>query len=94
MHWVMPLFYPCSLETSLDTKSMPEAHVKRSIVVKTVETRNGEVGSPHLFHPRCPPCTPASPCDVPKWGSLIMHLGPSSFSPRSIPGGEPVIAVS
>ncbi|NXL68352.1 GFAP protein, partial [Chordeiles acutipennis] len=30
-------------ETSLDTKSMSEAHVKRSIVVKTVETRDGEV---------------------------------------------------
>ncbi|TRZ16379.1 hypothetical protein HGM15179_010717 [Zosterops borbonicus] len=31
------------LKTSLDTKSVSEAHVKRSIVVKTVETRNGEV---------------------------------------------------
>ncbi|NWR89397.1 GFAP protein, partial [Furnarius figulus] len=30
-------------ETSLDTKSVPEVHVKRSIVVKTVETRDGEV---------------------------------------------------
>ncbi|KAM9520879.1 glial fibrillary acidic protein isoform 1-T2 [Guaruba guarouba] len=30
-------------ETSLDTKSMSEAPVKRSIVVKTVETRDGEV---------------------------------------------------
>ncbi|XP_068275129.1 glial fibrillary acidic protein [Nyctibius grandis] len=30
-------------ETSLDTKSMSEAHLKRSIVVKTVETRDGEV---------------------------------------------------
>ncbi|NWY76002.1 GFAP protein, partial [Erithacus rubecula] len=30
-------------ETSLDTKSVTEAHVKRSIVVKTVETRDGEV---------------------------------------------------
>ncbi|NXT65382.1 GFAP protein, partial [Chaetops frenatus] len=30
-------------ETNLDAKSMPEAHVKRSIVVKTVETRDGEV---------------------------------------------------
>ncbi|KAL2295170.1 hypothetical protein Nmel_018327 [Mimus melanotis] len=30
-------------ETSLDTKSVSEAHVKRSIVVKTVETRDGEV---------------------------------------------------
>ncbi|XP_065554878.1 glial fibrillary acidic protein [Lathamus discolor] len=30
-------------ETSLDAKSMSEAHVKRSIVVKTVETRDGEV---------------------------------------------------
>ncbi|NWY36348.1 GFAP protein, partial [Sylvia atricapilla] len=31
-------------ETSLDTKSVSEARVKRSIVVKTVETRDGEVG--------------------------------------------------
>ncbi|XP_071433454.1 glial fibrillary acidic protein [Pithys albifrons albifrons] len=30
-------------ETSLDTKSVPEAQVKRSIVVKTVEMRDGEV---------------------------------------------------
>ncbi|NXQ18513.1 GFAP protein, partial [Peucedramus taeniatus] len=30
-------------ETSLDAKSVSEAHVKRSIVVKTVETRDGEV---------------------------------------------------
>ncbi|NXG20731.1 GFAP protein, partial [Grallaria varia] len=30
-------------ETSPDTKSTSEAHVKRSIVVKTVETRDGEV---------------------------------------------------
>ncbi|NXC30791.1 GFAP protein, partial [Campylorhamphus procurvoides] len=30
-------------ETNLDTKSVPEVRVKRSIVVKTVETRDGEV---------------------------------------------------
>ncbi|NXP58993.1 GFAP protein, partial [Chloropsis cyanopogon] len=42
-------------ETSLDTKSVSEAHVKRSIVVKTVETRDGEVGNPHLCHPRSIP---------------------------------------
>ncbi|NXJ01984.1 GFAP protein, partial [Psophia crepitans] len=30
-------------ETSLDTKSVSEGHPKRSIVVKTVETRDGEV---------------------------------------------------
>ncbi|MBN3296467.1 GFAP protein, partial [Amia calva] len=30
-------------ETSLDTKLSPESHVKRSILVKTVETRDGEV---------------------------------------------------
>ncbi|KAI4899595.1 hypothetical protein NFI96_016519, partial [Prochilodus magdalenae] len=29
-------------ETSMDTKLTPEAHVKRSIVVRTVETRDGE----------------------------------------------------
>lgn len=27
----------------MDTKFSPEAHVKRSIVVRTVETRDGEV---------------------------------------------------
>uniref|UniRef100_A0A8C8AZL0 Glial fibrillary acidic protein n=1 Tax=Otus sunia TaxID=257818 RepID=A0A8C8AZL0_9STRI len=42
-HWVTPVSCPCPLETSLDTKSVSEAHVKRSIVVKTVETRDGEV---------------------------------------------------
>ncbi|XP_066554569.1 glial fibrillary acidic protein [Amia ocellicauda] len=30
-------------ETSLDTKLSPESHVKRSILVKTVETRDGEI---------------------------------------------------
>uniref|UniRef100_A0A8C4SJ71 Glial fibrillary acidic protein n=1 Tax=Erpetoichthys calabaricus TaxID=27687 RepID=A0A8C4SJ71_ERPCA len=30
-------------ETSLDTKLSPESHVKRNILVKTVETRDGEV---------------------------------------------------
>ncbi|KTG33679.1 hypothetical protein cypCar_00001501, partial [Cyprinus carpio] len=30
-------------EHSLDTKLTPEAHVKRSIVVRTVETRDGEI---------------------------------------------------
>ncbi|KAG9264176.1 glial fibrillary acidic protein isoform X1 [Astyanax mexicanus] len=30
-------------ETSMDTKLTPEAHVKRSIVVRTVETRDGEI---------------------------------------------------
>ncbi|NXL78831.1 GFAP protein, partial [Leptocoma aspasia] len=39
-------------ETSLDTKSVSETHMKRSIVVKTVETRDGEVRNPHLCHPR------------------------------------------
>ncbi|NXR26340.1 GFAP protein, partial [Cinclus mexicanus] len=42
-------------ETSLDTKSVSEAHVKRSIVVKTVETRDGEVRNPHLCQPRSIP---------------------------------------
>ncbi|XP_048222260.1 glial fibrillary acidic protein isoform X1 [Perognathus longimembris pacificus] len=32
-----------TLETSLDTKSMSEGHLKRNIVVKTVEMRDGEV---------------------------------------------------
>ncbi|XP_004458769.1 glial fibrillary acidic protein isoform X1 [Dasypus novemcinctus] len=32
-----------ALETSLDTKSMSEGHLKRNIVVKTVEMRDGEV---------------------------------------------------
>ncbi|KAK2110991.1 hypothetical protein P7K49_010737 [Saguinus oedipus] len=30
-------------ETSLDTKSVSEGHLKRNIVVKTVEMRDGEV---------------------------------------------------
>ncbi|XP_036408314.1 glial fibrillary acidic protein-like [Megalops cyprinoides] len=30
-------------ETSMDTKLSPEAHVKRSILVRTVETRDGEI---------------------------------------------------
>uniref|UniRef100_A0A671QKL1 Glial fibrillary acidic protein n=1 Tax=Sinocyclocheilus anshuiensis TaxID=1608454 RepID=A0A671QKL1_9TELE len=42
-------------DTSLDTKLTPEAHVKRSIVVRTVETRDGEVNTRRqlkdlLFH--------------------------------------------
>lgn len=32
-----------SAETSLDTKSVSEGHLKRNIVVKTVEMRDGEV---------------------------------------------------
>lgn len=35
-------------ETSLDTKSMSEGHLKRNIVVKTVEMRDGEVRRPCL----------------------------------------------
>ncbi|XP_019607871.2 glial fibrillary acidic protein isoform X4 [Rhinolophus sinicus] len=34
---------PPVLETSLDTKSVSEGHLKRNIVVKSVETRDGEV---------------------------------------------------
>uniref|UniRef100_A0A5F9CTR4 Glial fibrillary acidic protein n=1 Tax=Oryctolagus cuniculus TaxID=9986 RepID=A0A5F9CTR4_RABIT len=34
---------PPALETSLDTKSVSEGHLKRNIVVKTVEMRDGEV---------------------------------------------------
>ncbi|NWR53352.1 GFAP protein, partial [Regulus satrapa] len=37
-------------ETSLDTKSATETHVKRSIVVKTMEIQDGEVRNPHLCH--------------------------------------------
>lgn len=36
-----PLLTPT--ETSLDTKSVSEGHLKRNIVVKTVEMRDGEV---------------------------------------------------
>lgn len=36
-----PLLTPT--ETSLDTKSTSEGHLKRNIVVKTVEMRDGEV---------------------------------------------------
>lgn len=35
------------LDTSMDTRLTPEAHVKRSIVVRTVETRDGEVNAVH-----------------------------------------------
>jgi len=34
---------PVPAETSLDTKSVSEGHLKRNIVVKTVEMRDGEV---------------------------------------------------
>ncbi|XP_055982831.1 glial fibrillary acidic protein isoform X1 [Sorex fumeus] len=34
---------PAALETSLDTKAMSEGHLKKNIVVKTVEMRDGEV---------------------------------------------------
>lgn len=34
---------PMTAETSLDTKSVSEGHLKRNIVVKTVEMRDGEV---------------------------------------------------
>lgn len=39
--WRPPLLVPA--ETSLDTKSLSEGHLKRNIVVKTVEMRDGEV---------------------------------------------------
>ena len=38
------------IETNLDTKT-PEAHVKRSILVRTVETRDGEVCVFTEWHP-------------------------------------------
>uniref|UniRef100_A0A8C7E1W5 Glial fibrillary acidic protein n=1 Tax=Naja naja TaxID=35670 RepID=A0A8C7E1W5_NAJNA len=40
---VTPLFFPSLPETSLDTKSVSEARLKRSIVIRTVEARDGEV---------------------------------------------------
>lgn len=40
-HRKPPLLTPT--ETSLDTKSVSEGHLKRNIVVKTVEMRDGEV---------------------------------------------------
>uniref|UniRef100_A0A8C3CMY8 Glial fibrillary acidic protein n=1 Tax=Cairina moschata TaxID=8855 RepID=A0A8C3CMY8_CAIMO len=42
-HWVTAVSCPRPPETSLDAKSLSEAHLKRTIVVKTVETRDGEV---------------------------------------------------
>uniref|UniRef100_A0A8C0BMA0 Glial fibrillary acidic protein n=1 Tax=Buteo japonicus TaxID=224669 RepID=A0A8C0BMA0_9AVES len=42
-HQVTTMSCPYPLETSLDAKSVSEGHLKRSIVVKTVETRDGEV---------------------------------------------------
>lgn len=45
-----PLLTPT--ETSLDTKSVSEGHLKRNIVVKTVEMRDGEVRTAALrFRP-------------------------------------------
>lgn len=41
VHRRPPLLTPT--ETSLDTKSVSEGHLKRNIVVKTVEMRDGEV---------------------------------------------------
>lgn len=42
-----------SAETSLDTKSVSEGHLKRNIVVKTVEMRDGECeeGRPKILAP-------------------------------------------
>lgn len=34
----------------MDTRLTPEAHVKRSIVVRTVETRDGEVNYIHAIY--------------------------------------------
>lgn len=42
---------PMTAETSLDTKSVSEGHLKRNIVVKTVEMRDGEVRSDLRFWP-------------------------------------------
>lgn len=36
-------FFLLPIETSLDTKAVSEGHLKRNIVVKTVEMRDGEV---------------------------------------------------
>lgn len=47
------LLSPHTTETSLDTKSVSEGHLKRNIVVKTVEMRDGEVRRADLrFWPR------------------------------------------
>uniref|UniRef100_A0A670YZ57 Glial fibrillary acidic protein n=1 Tax=Pseudonaja textilis TaxID=8673 RepID=A0A670YZ57_PSETE len=43
-----PLFFPSLPETSLDTKSVSEARLKRSIVIRTVEAIDGEVGNSYL----------------------------------------------
>uniref|UniRef100_A0A670YQG6 Glial fibrillary acidic protein n=1 Tax=Pseudonaja textilis TaxID=8673 RepID=A0A670YQG6_PSETE len=45
---VTPLFFPSLPETSLDTKSVSEARLKRSIVIRTVEAIDGEVGNSYL----------------------------------------------
>lgn len=37
---------------------MPEAHVKRSVLVRTVETRDGEVGELRASARVFPPLTP------------------------------------
>uniref|UniRef100_A0A8I3WJQ6 Glial fibrillary acidic protein n=1 Tax=Callithrix jacchus TaxID=9483 RepID=A0A8I3WJQ6_CALJA len=57
---------PPARETSLDTKSVSEGHLKRNIVVKTVEMRDGEdeEGSFSLHKTWCPfpPLLPATCC--------------------------------
>ena len=40
---VLALPFPHPSETNVDTKPQEAAHVKRSILVRTVETRDGEV---------------------------------------------------
>ncbi len=43
--WIICVCVCVLVDTSFDTKLTPEAHVKRSIVVRTLETRDGEVNT-------------------------------------------------
>ena len=54
-------------------------------MVKTVETRDGEVRSPHSCHPCCLPSTPTSPRGVPKGVTHHAH-GTTIPKPQEQPG--------
>ena len=67
-----------SAETSLDTKSVSEGHLKRNIVVKTVEMRDGEVrrAGPRFWPLQAP------------GESLDWHIEGSPYLPRVPLGGS------
>lgn len=87
-HWVTAVSCPRPPETSLDAKSLSEAHLKRTIVVKTVETRDGEVGSPHPCLPHCFPSVPVCPQGVPKGGCSSLRWGHHPSAPGAAWAGS------